>query len=61
MRRTNYLGAYGQKSDPSIRSGNLDFYNSSIGIHVYFPVIYPFLVRISNPIHQLVDPIQSNP
>jgi len=25
MRRYGYLGAFGQKSDPAIRSGDLDF------------------------------------
>jgi len=25
MRRNGYLGVYGQKSDPAIRSGDLDF------------------------------------
>jgi len=25
MRRSSYLGASGQKSDPAIRSGNLEF------------------------------------
>jgi len=25
MRKNDYLGAYGQKSDPAIRSGAIDF------------------------------------
>jgi len=28
MRRNGYLGTSGQKSDPSIRSGDLDFYKT---------------------------------
>jgi len=40
MRRNGYSGTSGQKSDPAIRSGDLDLYkygnNSSISIH--FPV-----------------------
>jgi len=39
MHRNSYLGASGKKSDPAIRSGDVDFLlqgnNSSIGI--YFP------------------------